>query len=147
MTDMIIFDLSCINNHVFEAWFQSQATYAAQLTTRLITCPHCGSSEIRRIPSAVHLAKPTPVTDNASSPTQIDPVYGVSDAYQHLLKLITSTSDDVGNDFAAEARKIHYCETPARSIRGEATPAEYKSLREEGIEVLRLPKIKSKDFH
>ena len=146
---MIIFDLSCIKNHVFEAWFESQAAYAAQLATRLIICPLCGSSDIRRIPSAVHLAKPTRATDDASAPTQIDSTYGVSDAYQQLVSLIVSASDDVGNEFASEARKIHYCETPSRSIRGEATTEEYESLREEGIEVLRLPKIKikSKDFH
>lgn len=95
---------------------------------------------------AVHLAKPTRATDDASAPTQIDS-YGVSDAYQQLVSLIVSASDDVGNEFASEARKIHYCETPSVQFEVKQTPAEYESLREEGIEVLRLPKIKSKDFH
>ena len=47
----------------------------------------------------------------------------------------------VGDSFADEARKIHYKESPERSIRGQTTLDEAESLREEGIEVLAMPML------
>jgi hypothetical protein len=55
-----------------------------------------------------------------------------------MRELINKT-EDVGRDFAEEARKIHYQEAPERSIRGHATVDETAELREEGIEVVSLP--------
>ena len=68
-------------------------------------------------------------------------------AYQQLVSLIVANSEDVGNDFAQEARKIHYMEAPSRSIRGEATADDYESLREEGIEILRVPIVKKENLN
>ena len=59
----------------------------------------------------------------------------------HVMRDIISKTEDVGNQFAQEARKIHYKESPERSIRGQATADESAELREEGIEVLPLPFI------
>ena len=47
-----------------------------------------------------------------------------------------ANTDDVGDQFAEEARKIHYGETQQRGIRGKATPEETESLLEEGIAVV-----------
>jgi hypothetical protein len=52
---------------------------------------------------------------------------------------IINKTEDVGDNFAEEARKIHYQEAPERSIRGQATSDETAELREEGIEVVALP--------
>lgn len=59
----------------------------------------------------------------------------------HVMRDIISKTEDVGNQFAQEARKIHYKETPERSIRGQASADETAELREEGIDVLPLPFI------
>ena len=72
---MIIFDLACKHEHRFEGWFQSQSNYDSQLERALISCPQCGVTEIRRVPSAVHLVKPTVVTQVAAK----EPV-----SYTHL---------------------------------------------------------------
>ena len=144
---MIIFDLCCKQEHPFEGWFQSQDNYDKQLERGLISCPHCGSSEIRRVPSAVHLTKP------ANTPASNEPLPAISaqtgslDAYQQLMSAIVKNCEDVGKNFAQEARKIYYMETPLRSIRGEASVEEYESLREEGIEVMRLPIHKKEDLN
>ena len=45
---MIIFDLSCEHQHPFEGWFESSANYDSQHERGLISCPHCGSTRIRR---------------------------------------------------------------------------------------------------
>ena len=49
-----------------------------------------------------------------------------------------ANTEDVGEKFAEEARRIHYGETAHRGIRGKASPAETEALTEEGIEVMQL---------
>ena len=144
---MIIFDLSCEHDHPFEGWFASQTAYDSQLLDGLIACPQCGSNDIRRVPSAVHLAKPvaTPVSSDTLPVSNAQS--GLLAAYQLLVSMIVSNSDDVGKNFAEEARKIHYMEAPMRLIHGETSTEDYESLREEGIDVLRLPTIKKEDLN
>lgn len=145
---MIIFDLSCAHGHPFEGWFSSPANYDSQLESGLISCPHCGSSEIHRVPSALHLAKPPISSPEAGVElAAVNPQSGMLAAYHQLVSAIVANSEDVGKNFAEEARKIHYMEAPVRSIRGEATADDFNSLREEGIEVLRLPIIKKEDLN
>ena len=56
-----------------------------------------------------------------------------------LIDHVLRNTEDVGTQFAEQARKMHYEEAPARAIRGVTTPQEAEDLREEGIEVLPLP--------
>lgn len=53
-----------------------------------------------------------------------------------FIEHVLTHTDDVGERFPEEARKIHYSETPTRSIRGHASREEVEELREEGIEVV-----------
>jgi len=48
-------------------------------------------------------------------------------------------SEDVGTQFADEARKMHYGETEERGIRGRVSVDETQALLEEGIHVMPLP--------
>lgn len=144
---MIIFDLACMQGHPFEGWFQSQQDYDGQLAQGLIACPHCGSTEVRRVPSVVHLAKPANGSAPLANAPLIDTQAGMLDAYRQLMSAMVANSEDVGKSFAAEARKIHYHEAPERSIRGEASSDDYEALREEGIDVFPLPKLKSENLN
>jgi hypothetical protein len=56
-------------------------------------------------------------------------------AVRHLM----AHTEDVGDRFADEARRIHYGEAQPRGIRGQATPQDAEALLEEGIEVAALP--------
>lgn len=145
---MIIFDLTCNNGHRFEGWFQSPTSFDSQLAGEMVSCPVCGSVEVRRIPSAVHLGKGSeaPVAESTAT-AAIHPQGELLNAYRQLVSAIVTASEDVGKEFANEARKIHYLEAPARSIRGQASEEEFESLREEGIEVLRLPVVKKEDLN
>jgi len=143
---MIIFDLACDNGHRFEGWFHSSDSFDSQLEEGLVSCPYCGSTELRRVPSAVHLTKATDVPVAAST-AAISPHGELLSAYQKLVSAIVATSEDVGAEFANEARKMHYLEAPARSIRGQASEKEFESLREEGIEVLKLPVINKENIN
>jgi hypothetical protein len=131
---MIVFDLCCSDEHRFEGWFRSADDISEQLARGQLSCPHCGSLQVRRMPSAVHLATCGEVRQEMA-PTPLA-------SLKTLVDRIVANSEDVGNDFAAEARRIHYCAAPERAIRGVATADEYASLREEGVEVIRLPRVK-----
>jgi hypothetical protein len=65
----------------------------------------------------------------------------VQAAFLKGMRELIGRSEDVGNSFADEARKIHYKESPERSIRGQTTLDEAEALREEGIDVLSMPMI------
>ena len=142
---MIILDLACKHLHSFEGWFQSLAVYDSQVEKGLIACPQCGSNEIHRIPSALHLASrsTSPVASKEKQPAPVDRLVSL----QQVVSAIIANCEDVGSDFAQEARKMHYMEAPARPIRGTANDDDYEDLREEGIDVLRLPIIKKEDLN
>lgn len=144
---MIIFDLACTQDHQFEGWFKSQEDYDSQLSRSFIACPYCNSIEVRRIPSAVHLAKPANGPAKLADTSAIETRAGMLTAYRQLASAMISSCEDVGKDFSEEARKIHYRAVPERSIRGEASAADYEALREEGIEVFRLPVVKKEDLN
>lgn len=68
-----------------------------------------------------------------------DPAHALQAAYLQLARRIVSETEDVGERFAEEARKIHYGETEERGIRGQASREETEALMEEGIAVMPLP--------
>lgn len=146
---MIIYDLSCDNNHKFEGWFRSAEDFEDQLQRDFISCPQCDSHDIRRIPSAVSIASGSPqFAPSPSASTALMPV-GIQTMalYRQLIQTIVENSEDVGKSFAEEARKIHYNEAPERSIRGQATADECDALRDEGIQILHLHPVKDEDLN
>jgi hypothetical protein len=60
-------------------------------------------------------------------------------AWMQMVRHVMANTEDVGEKFAEEARKIHYGETEDRNIRGQASREETEALLEEGIAVLPLP--------
>ncbi|NTV71758.1 MAG: DUF1178 family protein [Azonexaceae bacterium] len=153
---MIIYDLSCDNNHRFEGWFQNAGAFESQLEEGLLCCPQCDSHNVRRVPSAVAISgnHPEQVSDapaiRAKNPTStaLMPVGTQAMAlYRQLIQTIVSHSEDVGQSFADEARKIHYNEAPQRPIRGHASEDECDALRDEGIQILNLPLPKEEDLN
>ncbi len=135
---MIIYDLECGNQHRFEGWFKNANEFTEQQQTGMLICPICGSEEIRKIPSASHIAKGHSET---AVPKQ-NVVKANKQAHQALQMVhdfINKNFDDVGNNFASEAKKIHNGEVSERNIRGTATANEVKELKEEGILTVKLP--------
>ena len=55
-----------------------------------------------------------------------------------MARQMLQSTEDVGQRFAEEARKIHYGEAEERGIRGQATREQTESLLEEGIAVMPL---------
>ena len=56
-----------------------------------------------------------------------------------MVRHVVANTEDVGNSFPEEARKMHYGEAEQRNIRGHATHEETEELIDEGIAVMPLP--------
>jgi len=145
---MIRYRLRCDSGHEFEAWFASSAGYDAQAERGLLSCAACGTAKVEKALMAPNVAKPSEGARADTTPVvpTKHPVAGQLPApMREMLKKIREhvreTSDYVGDRFAEEARRIHYDESEARGIYGEATPAEARALHEEGIEVHALPSL------
>lgn len=140
---MIVFDLLCKTGHRFEGWFASGEDFAAQQSRGMVACPSCGTREVERVPSAIRFASGTPETPKpAKRPDDTqgkDPFAIAQMLYSRMLDELLTKSEDVGDAFPEEARRIYYKEAPARSIRGQASAHEHEELVEEGVPVLRLP--------
>ena len=167
---MIIYDLQCTHAHPFEGWFSSPADFEQQLEAGILQCPHCDSPQVRRVPSAVAMihkhvveaeaapakstqvtaaasATPAPLTGRNKEPRIEAIAHSPRTLLRQLANVLIANSEDVGNEFAAEARRIHYAEAPARSIRGQISRDEYEALSDEGIEILHLPVLDKADLN
>ena len=131
---MIVLDLVCDRQHRFEGWFANADAFADQLARGLVECPHCGSTQIERRPSAPYVNTATTRGEAMPPAQQIDPAQIAA-----ALRLAAHSAEDVGEQFPAEARRIHYGEAEARSIRGRASGDDLGELLEEGILVLPVP--------
>ncbi len=136
---MIIYDLVCKSEHRFEGWFQHREDYEKQLEFGLLSCPVCASIEIRTIPSANRVTKSQSISVPADTSKQLAQYEKAREFANALHDYVEKNFDDVGNQFANEARKIHYGESEERGIRGVATTEEAKELKDEGISVLPMP--------
>ena len=134
---MIRFALICDRGHDFDAWFGSGDSSDEQIEARAVTCPRCGSAKVKKAPMA-----PAVKRSNAAAPAE---TLGPSDrkkTYAFLKGLrahLEANAEHVGPAFPEEARKMHYGESKARSIYGEASLEEAKALHEEGIPAVPLP--------
>ncbi len=160
---MIKYQLICDKSHEFEGWFGNSATFESQQESGLLTCPVCGSADVRRALMAPNLASPkTRKTDLAEQQPSAQPepqpqpqapqqasaalppaaarkMQELMSEMRALQTKIREECRDVGNDFAEEARKIHYGEVEPEGIYGQATAEEREALDEEGIEIMDMP--------
>ncbi len=148
---MIVFNLGCGAGHRFEGWFASTDEYDRQRAGNLLECPVCGASEVSRLPSAprLNLASPgtappdaadaAPVPEGTDEAAAHNKMLAARTAFYQQMRRALENSDDVGERFVEEARRIHYKETPERQIHGVASREETAELLEEGIAVLPLP--------
>jgi len=139
---MIVFDLQCACGCQFEGWFADRADFDRQHNRGMITCPRCGSSQVRKIlsPVAVHSGSGEDASRPAEGEQEITPAMMVQflRTVQHFVE---RNFDDVGPRLAEESLKMHYGVTEPRNIRGTATADQEIMLREEGIELLHIPVI------
>jgi hypothetical protein len=159
---VIRYYLVCAKGHAFESWFQNSDAFDRQAKRALIACPSCGSLKVEKALMTPQLARKdnsrtrraaaaspeTPQAAPAAGDSLNTPVAIVSERerefrakLKELRDHLTRNSDNVGQKFPEEARKMHYGEIEHRSIYGEASAEDAKALHEEGIEFHPLPPI------
>ncbi|WER44870.1 DUF1178 family protein [Cupriavidus sp. WKF15] len=141
---MKVLDLRCAQDHRFEGWFASEDDAQTQLASDLVQCPVCGDHAVSRLPSAprLNLSGATQVQRGQAEAGQAAQVPAALEvlqaAYLKAVRQVMAQTEDVGDRFAEEARRMHYDEAPERGIRGSASPEEVQALAEEGIETIPL---------
>ena len=136
---MILFDLKCENEHKFEAWFPSSSNYENQLKKKMIECPYCNSKKIKKSLMAPNLNVKSQSKKNSIEKKNDIAQINLEKKIKKFKKFVEKNTENVGKNFAEEARKIYYGEKKARAIRGESTEKESQDLLEEGIPFSKLP--------
>lgn len=136
---MKVLDLRCANGHRFEGWFGSEEDFLEQNGRGLVECPLCADRVVSRLPSAPRLNLSGAREQPQAAARPADAPAGLQARWLEAVRQALANTEDVGERFAEEARRIHYGEVEPRGIRGVATPEERESLHDEGIEVLALP--------
>lgn len=145
---MKVLDLLCVHDHAFEGWFGSEEDFQTQLARGLVQCPLCDSADIRKGLSAPRLnlhsgasavaTRQEPTAAPATTDQSLTP-QAIQRAWLQVARQVMAQTEDVGERFASEARRMHYGEIEERAIRGQATPRQTAELLDEGIAVLPLP--------
>ncbi len=133
---MIVYDLKCRDGHQFEAWFRDSGAYDAQVGAGEVLCPVCGCANVQKALMAPNLSRGEVRAPAAQEDQR------AAQARRALLELrrqVESNCDYVGARFPEEARRIHYGESDPRGIYGETTSEEAEALKDEGVQVQRIP--------
>ena len=135
---MIRYALRCELDHGFEAWFGDSAAYDDQVARGLVECPVCGSHAVSKqiMAPAVAGTRKTAVT---ADPAKLRTL--MMQAAREVRSHVEANFDYVGDAFAREARDIHEGRSEKREIYGEATPAEVKKLKDDGVPCAPLPPL------
>lgn len=151
---MIRFSLRCQNNHEFESWFKDSAAHERMAAAGMLECPVCGDTHVTKAlmapaitrkgaakiqPEAAPAAAEAPRLAAGPMPAQIVALL------QRMRHEVEQSCDYVGQNFAKEARRIHEGEAEPRGIYGEASEADTEALREDGIDIARLPWVPRAD--
>lgn len=157
---MIVFGLRCRKGHDFQSWFKDGASFDRQAKRGLVECPVCGDAKIEKALMAPRLAgtkksrkaaAPEAQVANAPAP-HVPAAFGANPATAKLAELhkelgklrahVEATYENVGKEFAEEARAMHYGEKPHKDIYGDTSPDEAQALLEEGVPVARVPWVR-----
>lgn len=136
---MKVLDLRCSNGHGFEGWFASEDDFLAQNGRGLLECPICNDKVVTRMPSAPRLNLSSAREAAPAAKQQPARPADLQAAWMNAVRQIIASTEDVGERFVEEARRIHYGEAPERAIRGQATAEQRDALHDEGIEVVAIP--------
>ncbi|EHM00887.1 ribosomal protein L32-like protein [Acetobacteraceae bacterium AT-5844] len=159
---MIHYQLRCEQAHEFDGWYKDSTSFDKLAAAGLVECPVCGSAKVSRALMAPAIAKTraerqevapqqpqaTPPSPPPAGPQQAaaGPIPAQMVALlQRMRAEVEKNCDYVGNDFADEARKMHRGESELRGIYGEASDSDAEELREEGIDIARLPWVPRAD--
>jgi hypothetical protein len=134
-----VFNLRCEHEHAFEGWFASAEAFDSQLAAGQVQCPLCDSRSITKALSAPRLNFGAEAPQQERQPAVMPTAEQLQALFLKMAREIVASTEDVGERFADEARRIHYKEAPERGIRGVTSKDEADALEDEGIKVMPMP--------
>ena len=138
---MIKYKLLCKNcKKDFDSWFASSNEFEKLKRKKLLTCIICNSAKVEK-----NLMAPKVINNNLSNNNkeELQKFKDVKKVVKNYQKFIKQNFDYVGNNFAHEARSIHYSEKKKKKgIYGTASNTEINELKEEGINAEIMPWFK-----
>jgi hypothetical protein len=140
---MILYQLKCQKDHQFDTWFKDGQTCDKQLARKSVECPVCGNKSVSKA-----LMAPRIGGQDKERAAQQEMAVSAAELKRQLAEIrakVEENCDYVGDRFADEARKIHYGETDARGIYGEASDDDFQELTDEGIDIARIPWLPRSD--
>ena len=129
---MIRYTLNCNNGHQFDSWFSDSTSFEKLRDQGHLECAVCSSRKVEKSLMA-------PVITPKKKETLLSRQSALEKEIKALKQKIKATATDVGENFSAEARAMHYGEKEEKPIVGKTTIDEAKELAEEGIPFTPLP--------
>ena len=141
---MIKYKLFCKEcNLKFDSWFASSNEYERLKKKKLLNCHKCNSSNVEKTIMAPQLINSKSKVDKKIDLEKYNKVKKTIIGYQ---KFIKQNFKYVGDNFAYEARSIHYDrKKKSKGIYGSASKQDLKELKEEGIDAQMIPWIDEKE--
>ena len=141
---MIKYKLFCKNCDLkFDSWFASSNEYERLKKRNLLTCHKCNSVKVEKTIMAPQLINSKTKIDEKTNLEKYNKVKKTIIGYQ---KFIKENFKFVGDNFAYEARSIHYNgKKKSKGIYGSASKEDLKELKEEGIDAQMIPWIDEKE--
>ena len=138
---MIKFKLICKDCNIsFDSWFSSSQEYEKLKKKKILNCHICGSISIEKTLMSPNILKSQ---KNIIIDVKDKKYEKIKKAISEYQKFIRKNLNYVGENFAYEARAIHYKNKKStKGIYGTATKADLKELKEEGITAELIPWIK-----
>ena len=126
----------CLKN--FDSWFSSSKEFEKLKRTAFINCPNCNSLKIEKSLMAPSIINNKKENKNLNSNKHSE----IKKKLKEYKNFIKNNFEYVGDNFAYEARSIHYNNRKKnKRIYGNATTKDVKELSEEGIETETIPWI------
>ena len=138
---MIKYKLICKNcQETFDSWFASSKEYDKLKKKKLVNCHNCKSLNVEKnLMSPKLINKSLSSNNNESDMLKFKKIRKTITEYQ---KFIKNNFDYVGENFAYEARSIHYDDNikkKSKGIYGTASKQDIKELKDEGIQTELIP--------
>ena len=118
---MKVFNLRCGQQHAYEGWFASEDDFVSQQERGIVACPLCGDTEAVRLPNAARLKVSRHSAPAEPAQPEKTTEMTLQSQWLRAVRQVLSSTEDVGERFPEEARRIHYGEVEERGIRGRAT--------------------------
>ena len=142
---MIKYNLLCKKCELtFDSWFASSKEYDKLKRKKLINCHSCGSLKVEKSLMAPKLISKN--FNNKNDKKNLIKYQKIKKTIREYQKFIKKNFEYVGENFAYEARSIHYKNKKKdKGIYGTASRQEIKDLKEEGIDTEIIPWIEDKN--